>query len=210
MSFCSVSIQYDDFEPVPRRGVRGRETGVLYGDLGALWETPEGRIQLVTDRLFRYDGAGPDPDRWHRIVSSRPVIFRATGTCRTEYTLEPLPLDDAKELARRLIRQARDAALHTGVPWGGDVVQTDEVSLARINAQMVAFQAGLERGLVGWRMASDTVMQFTAFDFEEMARAVYRHVQGCYALQAEREAAIADATSTEAVEQYLATEAINA
>lgn len=154
------------------------------------------RAELLAYFVIPIDVPG-DPDQtWQRVVGSHVDIDWPTATL--VYDTLPLDLAEAKAKRQAEIKAARDASALGGVAWErapgeGYVVDTDNVAQARLTAAVVMAAPTI------WRMADNRMVSLTAAEVQAMALAAGAHVQAQFAVQAERETALAACATLEDV-----------
>ena len=102
----------------------------------------------------------------------------------------PLDLDQAKAHTKAIIKQTRIDLLYGGVSWGGYQVETDELSLGRINGACTLAQGGMLPVPFGWKMADNQMIALTDVEIMSMAAAVGAFVSALYLAQAAHDAAV--------------------
>jgi len=147
------------------------------------------------------------PDQtWQRVTGATREIV--DGYSVWSYQTEPLALDDAKAKLRAEVKAARDRALYGGYAWERapgvvHIVQTDDVSQARLNAAYAMARDGhIPAEGMPWRLLDNTVVTLTASETQALATAVAAHVSACFAIQAQKEADLATLADLDTCQAY--------
>lgn len=111
--------------------------------------------------------------------------------------------DRAAEAKRKAIAARRYQAEVAGIVWNGYGISTDrEAGQAKIDKEDRAVDQGLRADNSGWKCldlkTGQIVFRPTSnAEIKQIAAAVYRHVAGCYAREAELLAALEAGTLTD-------------
>ena len=112
--------------------------------------------------------------------------------------VDPRTLAEAKTARVAMMRDARDAAINGAFTWDGSGFDADQVSQTRILGLKVA-STDAAFTPKAWRLADNTWRVLSAADAADVWTALQAHVAGHFTTFAQRDAAIAAATTVAAV-----------
>lgn len=109
----------------------------------------------------------------------------------------------ARAVAVGECKRLRDAAIFGGFDWDGSRFDSDDIAQSRLLGLFVQAQSSPASFPITWRLADNTWRALSAADAAALYAAMVAHLQGQFALFAQREADILACASPQQITDYM-------